>query len=345
MKRSYLFLLFVLSSFVIVAQSNPFEEFNYKPKIGTLSKGKYIEHFDNDSIVRIGSVLLNTYTNTISAFAIEDTIYSEANLDPTVMSRWMNPDPLAEEMNSWSPYNFSFDNPIYFVDPDGQKPLPADVITKISNVRGDNNFVTRDVNITITLTIVNSSGADLSNTMFSGSSGNVNLKSFKGLAQKHNSALKVTNHDIIKNVTVDYQVVNSIDDVRENDHVMMLVDNIPDDVDYDGDGNADKAIGLSEKGGRISTVEVGTISNNQFDEVAQHELGHNLDLGHGYGLMHETTNSSTKLTNKQRGNVVNGQVTPRAGKGEYKDSETSMLYKKPIKNQVQSFLDENNIKN
>jgi RHS repeat-associated protein len=39
------------------------------------------------------------------------------------LGRWMHTDPLAEKMPSWSPYSFCFDNPMYFVDPDGRQPL------------------------------------------------------------------------------------------------------------------------------------------------------------------------------------------------------------------------------
>jgi hypothetical protein len=120
MKTKVPFLLLLFLGFGLFGYAqNPFQDIGVEVKPITLSKGKYDEFHDGDSVVRIGNALFNVHTERIVGFVEEDTFFDEATLQPEVTSRWLSIDPLAKEFPSWSPYVFANDNPIFFNDPTG----------------------------------------------------------------------------------------------------------------------------------------------------------------------------------------------------------------------------------
>lgn len=119
-------------------KDNPFETIGKKGKILTLSNGKYIETFDYDSVQRIGSVLVNIHTRKIVRLLGSHATFSKFS-DNSPSSRWWSVDPLASKFPEWSPYNYVYNNPIRFNDPDGRAAYGDFYNTKGQKIGTDGN--------------------------------------------------------------------------------------------------------------------------------------------------------------------------------------------------------------
>ena len=117
MKRISTLLLFLLTLLTGYAQ-NPFATYGYKPKMATLSNGRFDEFHDKDRIIEIGSVKFDTKTNKIIGLAESDTL--DTVMDIQTVSRFISIDPNAERYYSISPYAYCNNNPVNCIDPDGR---------------------------------------------------------------------------------------------------------------------------------------------------------------------------------------------------------------------------------
>jgi len=204
MKKLSLFIgiAFMLCSQLINAQ-DIFRQHGFTKEPLTLSDGRYKEFFNNDEVVQIGTVLLNTKTNKVVAFVGEDT--TKVVYQSEQSSRWLSIDPLARKYPQISPYVYVANNPIIFIDPDGKKLVFANgasaefkqqfaTAVKYLNAHGAGGILASLQKSSTVFTISGLSG--ISN--FSPSSKTINWDPSMGLSTntgKNISATTILNHE------------------------------------------------------------------------------------------------------------------------------------------------------
>jgi RHS repeat-associated protein len=268
------------------------------------------------------------------------------------LSIWYGVDPLAEKYPLFSPYVYTFDNPISLIDPNGMEPVdPTDIITKVINqtTSKSNGYTSfnRDLSITLTMAVYNPENLDLSHTAFAAGQGTINVGSFRGPAS--DSYGKFVQNDNIKNLNIVYKVVTDLKDIPSQAHVMTVTsgDILP------NPGSKVNPVGKAEKGGRVGAVEY---TKNGFNSLVLHEIGHWFGLDDGYDTgdnqypnentntvmdCHGCTTNKWKVTTKQRATISLSSdlgIGPATSTGNvYKQSKSGRWNKTSIQNQVINF--------
>lgn len=131
-KINFLFLgVSLIISNINIAQ-NPFASIGKQSKpMLSLSDGKYVEHFENDSVRQIGSAMVNVYTEKIVAFV--ECKEQSSKIRSQTSSRFLSIDPLARQFPFLTPYQYAGNKPISSIDIDGLEDLDYRVLGVLKN--------------------------------------------------------------------------------------------------------------------------------------------------------------------------------------------------------------------
>jgi RHS repeat-associated protein len=111
-----------------IIEENHYYPFGLKHSGYNSDKMMYVKEVMNLKIKPVPPLLKTAYNYKYNGKELQEELglnmydYGARNYDPA-LGRWMNIDPLAEKMRRHSPYNYAFNNPMRFTDPDGMSPM------------------------------------------------------------------------------------------------------------------------------------------------------------------------------------------------------------------------------
>lgn len=129
-----LFLLFTLlfSVCAFAQNDNPFASIGKNEQVQTLSNGRYEEVFRNDTLRRVGSVMMNIVTEKIDHLLSDVELQELKKLEKErEASRFLSIDPLARQYPFYTPYQYAGNKPIACIDIDGMEEMPNEIFNAL----------------------------------------------------------------------------------------------------------------------------------------------------------------------------------------------------------------------
>ncbi|MDR6969672.1 RHS repeat-associated protein, partial [Flavobacterium arsenatis] len=114
-----------LTSPLVIMEESHYYPFGMKHSNYAGEKYEYVRGPGGDGFVILEAVERNKYQYKYNGKEFQDELslnwydYGARNYDPAI-GRWMNMDPMAGKWDSYSPYNYTLNSPLFFVDPNGE---------------------------------------------------------------------------------------------------------------------------------------------------------------------------------------------------------------------------------
>jgi hypothetical protein len=117
-KFLFAIIMMITACHLYAQEPNPFKSIGKKADVLDISKGKYMEIIEKDSLELIGSVIINRHTRKIEKF-IDEASLKKQLADNTRQSRFLSVDPITSKFAELSPYQYASNRPIDGIDLDG----------------------------------------------------------------------------------------------------------------------------------------------------------------------------------------------------------------------------------
>ena len=176
------------------------------------------------------------------------------------MGRFTTVDVMAEKHYEVHPYAYCGNSPVIRIDPDGND---WRVQTRYNSETDKIEY-----QITVNAVIYNNSNNQ-----------NIDMKQLaSSITQQVNAAYTISQKDFVSNMNFNLRVANSLDDIKERDHVIQI-------VDQSSLSTTANSIVMAESYKNSLDIRVGTnavnnILNNNDNRTVAHELGHTGGLEH-----------------------------------------------------------------